>query len=231
MKKKHRGEKGGLKIRVAIADDHTIVCEGITTMLNNEDGISVTFDAQNGIEFLEKLKTKTIDIALIDLDMPEMNGKKVLEELTRNYPDIGVIIISMHTNVHIVAELIQLGAKSYLKKDCKVEDLVDAIYNVQFDGYHASEIVSEAMFIQVKKNNQREEAMAYFNFSDREMIVIRLICSGSTSESIAERIGLSKKSIDRTRSKLFKLLHAKTTADFALICIERGLFQPIVRGE
>lgn len=229
MNKKQRGEKGGPKIRVAIVDDHTLVREGLTAALKSEEGISVVFDTQNGIEFFEKLKSKTIDIALVDLDMPEMNGKEVLAKLTMQHPDIGVIIFSMHTNVHIVAELIQMGAKSYLKKDCKVEELVDAIYNVQFNGYHSTEIVSEAMFIQAKKNNQREEAMAHFNFSTREMMIIRLICSGSTSEAIAERIGLSKKSIDGTRSKLFKLLHAKTTADFARICIERGLFQPIGR--
>jgi DNA-binding NarL/FixJ family response regulator len=229
MSKKQRGEKGGLKIRIGIADDHTLVREGLEAALKNEEGISVVFDAENGVEFLEKLKSKTIDVALLDLDMPVMSGKEVLEKLTKKYPEIGVIVISMHTNVHIVAELIQMGAKSYLKKDCKVEELVDAIYNVQFDGYHSTDIVSEAMFIQVKKNNQREEAMAYFNFSEREMMVIRLICSGSTSEEIGARLDLSKKTIDRTRSKLFKLLNAKTTADFARICIEKGLYQPIGR--
>jgi len=230
MDKKQRGEIGGPKIRVAIVDDHAMVTEGLTAALKNEDGVSVVFDTQNGIEFFEKLKTKKIDIALVDLDMPEMDGKAVLVKLKRKYPEIGVIIFSMHTNVHIVAELIQMGSQSYLKKNSKVEELVDAIYNVQFEGYHATDIVSEAMFVQAKKNNQREEAMAHFNFSEREMMVIRLICSGNTSEAIAERIGLSKKSIDRTRSKLFKLLHAKTTADFARICIERGLYQPIGRG-
>lgn len=230
MNKKQRGEKGGPKIRLAIVDDHTLVREGLIAALKNEEGISVAFDTQNGIEFFEKLKSKPIDIALVDLDMPEMNGKEVLEKLTMKHPEIGVIIFSMHTNAHIVAELIQMGAKSYLKKNCKVDELVDAIYNVQLEGYHATEILSEAVFIQAKKNNQREEAMAHFNFSAREMMVIRLICSGSTSEAIAERIGLSKKSIDGIRSKLFKLLHAKTTADFARICIEKGLFQPIGRG-
>jgi DNA-binding NarL/FixJ family response regulator len=94
-------------------------------------------------------------------------------------------------------------------------------------GIHQSDIVNEALLIQVQKNHKRQEAMAHFNFSEREMMVIRLICSGSTSESIADRIGLSKKSIDRTRSKLFQVLHAKTTADFARICIEKGLYQPI----
>jgi DNA-binding NarL/FixJ family response regulator len=229
MNKKQRGEKGGPKIRVAIVDDHTLVREGLTAALKSEEGISVAFDTQNGIEFFEKLKSKTIDIALVDLDMPEMNGKEVLAKLTMQDPDIGVIIFSMHTNVHIVAELIQMGAKSYLKKDCKVEELVDAIYNVKHKGYHASNIVSEAMFIQAEKNNQKEKAMINFNFSDREMLVIKLICSGSTSEEIASRLILTKKSIDAIRSKLFKALNAKTPADFARICIEKGLFQTIGR--
>lgn len=230
MTKKQRGEKGGPKIRVAIADDHTIVLQGLTAALRNEDGISVSFVAENGNEFLEKLKSKTIDIALLDLDMPQMNGKEVLEEIIKKYPEIRVIFISMHVNVHMAGELIQMGAKSYLKKNCSIDDLVDAIYNVQEKGIHHSDIVNEALVLKLEKNKKRAEAMAYFNFSEREMMVIQLICSGSTSEEICDRIGLSKKSIDRIRSKIFKLLQAKTTADFARICIEKGLYQPIVRG-
>lgn len=230
MTKKQRGEKGGPKIRIAIADDHTIVLQGLTAALKNEDGISVSFVAENGNEFLEKLKSKTIDIALLDLDMPQMNGKEVLEEIIKKYPEIRVIFISMHVNVHMAGELIQMGAKSYLKKNCSIDDLVDAIYNVQEKGIHHSDIVNEALVLKLEKNKKRAEAMAYFNFSEREMMVIQLICSGSTSEEISDRMELSKKSIDRTRSKLFKLLQAKTTADFACICIEKGLYQPIVRG-
>ena len=230
MTKKQRGEKGGPKIRIAIADDHTIVLQGLTAALKNEEGISVSFVAENGNEFLEKLKSKTIDIALLDLDMPQMNGKEVLEEIIKKYPEIRVIFISMHVNVHMAGELIQMGAKSYLKKNCSIDDLVDAIYNVQEKGIHHSDIVNEALVLKLEKNKKRAEAMAYFNFSEREMMVIQLICSGSTSEEISDRMELSKKSIDRTRSKLFNLLQAKTTADFARICIEKGLYQPIVRG-
>ncbi len=230
MTKKQRGEKGGPKIRIAIADDHTIVLQGLTAALKNEEGISVSFVAENGNEFLEKLESKTIDIALLDLDMPEMNGKEVLEEIIKKYPEIRVIFISMHVNVHMAGELIQMGAKSYLKKNCSIDDLVDAIYNVQEKGIHHSDIVNEALVLKLEKNKKRAEAMAYFNFSEREMMVIQLICSGSTSEEISDRMELSKKSIDRTRSKLFNLLQAKTTADFARICIEKGLYQPIVRG-
>ncbi len=215
------------KIKIAIVEDHTLLREALAHTLNEEDEIKVSFDANNGIEFFELLKKKKIDIALVDLDMPKMNGKEILELLVRNNPEIGVIIFSMHSNLHIVAELIQLGAKSYLKKDCSIEEMVDAIYNVKYKGYHASIIVSEAMFIQADKNNKKQQAIINFNFSDREMLVIKLICSGSTSEEIASRLLLTKKSIDAIRSKLFKALNAKTTADFARICIEKGLFQPI----
>lgn len=224
------GYKGKAKIKIAIVEDHTLLRESLTQSLNVEDEIQVAFNASNGVEFLELLKNKKIDIALVDLDMPQMNGKELLEILVRSNPEIGVIIFSMHSNVHIVAELIQIGAKSYLKKDCSIEDMVDAIYNVKYKGHHATSIVSDAMFIQAEKNHQREQAMINFNFSDREMLVIKLICSGSTSEEIATRLHLTKKSIDAIRSKLFKSLNAKTPADFARLCIEKGLYQPIVRG-
>ncbi|MEY2703827.1 MAG: hypothetical protein RLY43_2466 [Bacteroidota bacterium] len=229
MAKKQRGEKGGPKIRIAIADDHTLFLEGLTAALRNEEGVMVSFTANNGIEFLEKLKTKTIDIALLDLDMPDMDGKEVLEFLLKKHPEIGVIFISMHVNLEIAGELINMGAKSYLKKNSSVEELMNAIFNVQEKGRHFSDIVNESMSLKIESNKRRAEAMAYFNFSEREMLVIRLICSGSTSEAIGSRLELSKKSIDRVRSKLYRLLKAKTTADFARICIEKGLYQPIGR--
>lgn len=217
-------------IKVAIVEDHTLLRESLTQALNEEDEVQVVFDASNGREFFEHLKKKKIDIALVDLDMPEMDGKEILETLSRKNPEIRVIIFSMHSNVHIVAELIKMGAKSYLKKDCSIQDMVDAIYNVHYRGNHATDIVSDAMFIKADKINQKEQAMMHFNFSEREMIVIKLICSGSTSDEIATRCHVTKKSIDATRSKLFQALSAKTPADFARICIEKGLYQPIGIG-
>lgn len=215
-------------MKVAIVEDHTLLRESLTQALNEEDEVQVVFDASNGREFFEQLKKKKIDIALVDLDMPEMDGKEILEILSRMNSDIRVIIFSMHSNVHIVAELIQMGAKSYLKKDCSIQDMVDAIYNVYYRGHHSTGIVSEASFIKADKNKKKEQAMIHFNFSEREMIVIKLICSGSTSDEIAARFHVTKKSIDATRSKLFQALNAKTPADFARICIEKGLYQPII---
>jgi two-component system invasion response regulator UvrY len=216
-------------IKVAVVEDHTLLRESLTQALNEEDEVQVVFDASNGREFFEHLKKKKIDIALVDLDMPEMDGKEILELLSRNNSDIRVIIFSMHSNIHIVAELIQMGAKSYLKKDCSIQDMVDAIFNVHYRGNHSTGIVSEASFVKAEKNKKKEQAMIHFNFSEREMIVIKLICSGSTSDEIASRFHVTKKSIDAIRSKLFQALSAKTPADFARICIEKGLYQPIIR--
>jgi len=97
-------------IKVAVVEDHTLLRESLTQALNEEDEVQVVFDAGNGREFFEKLNKKKIDIALVDLDMPEMDGKEILENLSRNNSDIRVIIFSMHSNIHIVAELIQMGA-------------------------------------------------------------------------------------------------------------------------
>ena len=218
------------RIKIAIVEDHTLLRESLIKSLNEAFDIQVVFDASNGVEFFELLKKKKINIALVDLDMPEMDGKEILKKLSLSNPEIKVIIFSMHSNVHIVAELIQMGAKSYLKKDCSVQDMVDALYNVTDKGFHSTSIVSDVSFIQYEKNKKKEQAIINFNLSEREMIVIKLICSGSKSEEIAKRLGITKKSIDAIRSKLFKALNAKTPADFARLCIENGLYQPIGRN-
>ena len=227
MKTPNPTRKPNSSIRIAVVEDHALMRELLVNGLKKEPNIVVSFHAANGKEFFEKLANKEIEIAIVDLEMPEMDGKEVLEILQRQHPDIKVIILSMHTNIWMVAELIQMGAKSYMKKNCTFEELVDALYNVKFKGYHTSDIVGEAMFLQADNKAKKEAMMINFNFSERDLLVIRLICSGSKSTEIAERLHLTRKSIDGIRARLFKALNAKTPADFARKSIENGLYQPI----
>jgi two-component system, NarL family, response regulator DegU len=211
-------------IRVAVVEDHTLVRQSLVYLLKKEPQIIVTLQAENGRDFLNKLPEHQIDIVLLDLDMPVLNGLETLKILRSDYPSIQVIILSMHADEWIVAEMIREGAKSFLLKDCSINDMLDALFNVQFKGSHTSEIVEKAFFNQQDKQLASQISSVKFDLTTRDHLILKLICDGKSSEEIADRMFLSKKTIDANRSQLLKKIEAKNTAELIRKSICLGLY-------
>jgi DNA-binding NarL/FixJ family response regulator len=211
-------------VRVAVVEDHTIVRQALVLMLKKEPQIVVTLQAENGKEFLDKLPEHQIDIVLLDLDMPVLNGLETLKILRSDYPSIQVIILSMHADEWIVSEMIREGAKSFLLKNCSLDEMLDALFDVKYSGRHTSEIVEKAFFnkqdhqLVSKLNSQK------FDLSSRDLLILKFICDGKSSEEIADRMFLSKKTIDANRSQLLKKIEAKNTAELIRKSICLGLY-------
>lgn len=197
-------------IRIAIAEDHNVVRQALTEMLKREPKIQVVFDATDGADFLEKLMHNPIDIALLDLDMPKMDGRDTMKHLKKSLPEVKVIILSMHDDPWIIEELMDEGAKGFLKKNCSFDEMVDMLFAVQ----------SNVLLTTPKKLETPLDLNA------RELLVLKMICDGKKSEEIAERMNLSKKTIDAIRSELLKRLGAKNSAEMMRKSILLGLYQP-----
>ena len=133
-------------VRVAVVEDHTVVRQSLVFMLKKEKQVVVAFQAANGQEFLQKLPQHEIDIVLLDLDMPVMDGRETLKLMRQNHPETKAIILSMHEDPWIVSELLHEGARSYLKKDCSFDEMMDALFDVKFKGNHTNELVEAALF-------------------------------------------------------------------------------------
>ncbi len=213
-------------IRIAIAEDHDIVRKGMVTLLKKEPKISVIFDVSNGKELLDHLSKEKIDIVLLDLDMPVLNGKQTLKHLSKDFPKVKAIILSMYTDEDIVMEMLKEGAAGYLPKNCTFDEAVDAIFNVKYNGNHASNIVTKTLFNQLQKPTFNSIQKAKLSLTEKETEVLTMICDGKSSEEIANNISLSKKMIDAIRSKLLEKLEANNTASLIRKSILLGLYIP-----
>lgn len=223
MKNSSYRNAGGV-VRVAVVEDHTIVRQALVLMLKKEPKVVVTLQAENGKSFLEQLPNHDIDVVLLDLEMPVLNGLETLRILRANYPSIHVIILSMHSDEWMVNEMIQEGAKSFLLKNCSLDEMLDALFDVKFKGSHTSEIVEKSFFNQQNHPNKTNSPSSRFDFSTRDLLILKLICDGKTSDEIAERMFLSKKTIDANRSELLKKLEAKNTAELIRKSVYFGLY-------
>lgn len=212
-------------VRVAVVEDHTIVRQALVFMLKKEPQVIVAFHAENGREFLDQLPNHEVDVVLLDLDLPVMDGRETLQRLQLDFPHVKAIMLSMHEDPWIVSELINEGAKSFLKKNCSFDELIDALFDVKFKGSHSTELVEQAMFSKNEERLRGESNVLRYELNSREQLVLKQICDGNTSEQIADRMNLSKKSIDAIRSALLKRIGAKNSTELARKCMLLGLYK------
>jgi DNA-binding NarL/FixJ family response regulator len=157
--------------------------------------------------------------------MPVMNGRETMRVLRKLYPEVKPIILSMHNDVWIISELIREGARSFLLKNCTTDELLDALFDVKFRGSYISEVVEQAMFVQSDHELKRADYSIRLSINSRDQLILKMICDGKTSDEIAERMCLSKKSIDAIRSELLRKLGAKNTADLVRKGVYYGLYR------
>ena len=223
--KKSKFRKLDHTVRVAVVEDHTVVRQALVLMLKKEPQVIVAFHAENGKEFLDQLPNHEVDVVLLDLDLPVMDGRETLQRLQLDFPQVKAIMLSMHEDPWIVSELINEGAKSFLKKNCSFDELIDALFDVKFKGSHSTELVEQALFSKNEERLRGESNILRYELNSREQLVLKQICDGKTSEQIADRMNLSKKSIDAIRSDLLKRIGAKNPTELLRKSILLGLYK------
>lgn len=206
-------------IRVALVDDHIVVRKGIANLLSKEAGIKIVFDVSNGQELLKELQKQEVDVILLDIKMPIMDGKQTLKALQVNFPAIKVIMLSMFQETAITEEYLALGAAGFLAKNCSIDETVDSIFNVHFAG---KQHISKADFF----SQSEENTSIVIELDEREKIVLSLICEGKTSDEIAKAINRSKKLVDLIRTKLVQKFEASNAIDLVRKSILMGYYVP-----
>ena len=205
-------------IRVALVDDHKVVRRGVANLLSKEAGIKVEFDVSNGSELLAELKNHKIDVVLLDINMPIMNGKQTLLALKVHHPEIKVIMLSMYEEEAIIQEYLELGASGFLAKNCSIDETVDAIFNVYYEGKQS--------LIQNLADATEGISSDKIELDERESIVLNLICEGVTSDEISQHIFRSKKTVDLIRTRLMQKFEASNVIDLVRKSILMGYYVP-----
>lgn len=195
-------------IRLAIADDHNLFREGLVTILNSYKGIKVVISAANGKELLDEMAhTKTPpDVCIVDINMPVMHGYDTVMTISTDYPHIRILALSMYDDEINIIRMIRNGANGYLLKDCMPSVLVDAIKDVYEEGTYHSELVTR----KVLKDSKTKKIDKKDVLTAKELNFLKLACSEKTYKEIAEELGVSERTIDGYRDRLFTKLGVRS---------------------
>ena len=212
-------------IKVGLADDHELMRAGLVQILEASGPIKVLFEASNGVELLDQLKAHKVDVILLDLEMPQMDGRDALPQIVANYPDIKVLILSMHDSNAFIVKMMELGASGYLLKDMPPSEVVKAVNSVVNDGLYFNAKVSRALLAGLPGSQIQIESRDHIRdtLNQRELEVLRLICEELTTSEIAEKMFLSPKTIAGYRKQLLEKTGVKNMAGLAIFAVRNNL--------
>jgi DNA-binding NarL/FixJ family response regulator len=211
-------------INLLIADDHQLLIDGITTTLEDVRGIRISAIAKNGREVLEILdENKDIDIILMDINMPEMDGLECTKLVKKKYPEIEVIALSQYAERRFIKQMLKFGAKGYLLKDSTKAELVNAIKEVKKGGQYLSKRMTQNF---IKGSSSSIEAGRLFTqLSKREKDILKLLCNGMSSQEISKELSISFHTVQTHRSNLFLKTGSKNIANLVKWAIENELLE------
>ncbi|NCI47623.1 response regulator transcription factor [Sediminibacterium soli] len=211
---------------VALVDDHELLRTGLAAMINSFEGFKVVMEANNGQQFVEKIKTTKInpDIVLLDITMPQMDGYETSSWIKSNLPQTRVLVLSMLENDTAIIRMLKNGARGYILKDSKPKIFKDALDSIRDSGYYINDLVSNKLMHYINHEEVYDnDAMALSNLSENEITFLKWICTEKTYKEIADEMCLSPRTIDTYRDNLFKKLDVKTRVGLAIFAIKNGI--------
>jgi DNA-binding NarL/FixJ family response regulator len=215
------------KIKVLLVDDHQIVRDGIFALLIKEHDIEIVGEASNGDELFEKLKFIKPDIIILDISLPKMSGIEIAGILSKDFPQIRIIVFSSYTDEETIFKSIRAGAKGFLPKDSMREDLVDAIKKVhQGFEYLSDKIPNTILMDYIKKAGSQEEKFNNSKLSSltkREREILKLIAEGMSYKEIGTELFISVRTVETHKNNILQKLELKSTIDLVKFAIKNDL--------
>jgi two-component system invasion response regulator UvrY len=207
-------------IKLIIADDHPIVREGLKQIIADSPHFTVSDEAGNGPELLDKVRKEDFDVIILDLKMPGMDGLDVLKQLKIEKPRIPVIILTIHPEAQYALRILRAGASGYLTKESVSDELITAIKKVHRGGKYISPSLAEKIAFALDTDSEK---MLHETLSDREYQVMYMIASGKTVTEIAEELNLSVKTISTYRARILEKMNMKTNAELTRYAFQNSL--------
>jgi len=208
-------------IKVVICDDHVIFRKGLITVLNEINEVKVTGEASNGQELLNLMKKQDVDVVLMDIRMPLMDGIETTKKIIEKKYDTKIIALTMHEEIGYFNQMIEAGAHGYLLKKTNKDELEAALKQViRGEFYFAPEFLTHA-----EKNFPKKAAEPTVSLTEREKEVLELICKGFSNPEIAKKLFLSERTIDGHRANLLEKTGAKNAPHLVMYAIKHGLIK------
>ncbi len=212
------------EITIMLADDHNVLRQGIAQVLDSQPDIQVVAQAGNGQEAIQMARTHKPQVALLDIQMPEADGIEVTTRINAEFPEMGIIILTMFKQEDYIFEAIKAGANGYLLKEVELDELLDAIRRVArgeaiIDPAIAGKVLAEFRRPPPKESQKEAE----HNLAERDIQILNLIGQGLSNQKIADQIVISEKTVRNRLSNIFKQLHLKNRTEAALYALKKGL--------
>ena len=206
-------------IKVAIADDHALFRAGVKTALSVRKDIEMIAEADNGMQLLNLLKHVEPDVVLLDIQMPLMDGITTLPEIRRLYPDIKVIILSMHNDHSMISKLMEVGANSYLTKNSDSETIYQAIKTCHEQEFFFNDLTNKALLSGLR-TKKAEPVQDDIQLNDKELRILKLMCEEKTTKEIADIVDISPRTVEAIRDKLKTKTGAKSMAGLVMYAVK-----------
>jgi DNA-binding NarL/FixJ family response regulator len=211
-------------IKVAIADDHKIFRKGVILSLRPFTNIKFVLEAENGDQLLEGVAATEPDVVLMDLRMPGKDGIETTKILSKQFPNIHVIVLSMYEDDRFVSHMMENGASGYLLKNAEPQEIRRAIMDVFEKGYYLNNFVNRIL---LKKSHAKQKAIPSLNseitLSDRERDVLKFICMEFTAQEIAQKMDISPRTVEAIKDRLMERFGSKNTAGLVFFAVKNNL--------
>ncbi|MGP0173019.1 response regulator [Pseudomonas sp. NCHU5208] len=205
--------------RIMIADDHTIMRNGLKQLIEFDSGLQVVAEAENGGQVLENLRHIEVDLVLLDMSMPGISGEDLIARIRSHYEKLPILVLSMHNEAQIAQRALRAGASGYLTKDHNAETLLAVINKVAKGGRYLDPRIAE----QLAFANAEQRDSGLDSLSDREFQVLRLLADGLSVNQIAERLAISNKTVSTHKTRLMEKMGFNSNADIIRFALTEQL--------
>jgi DNA-binding NarL/FixJ family response regulator len=210
-------------IRVLVVDDHAIVREGICSLLARRKDIEVVGEAADGKRAIDAVVQFDPDVVLMDIQMPVLNGLDATHEIHKRFPSTRILVLTQHESKEYVVPLLRAGAVGYITKSARASELIGAIRAVYEEGAYLPPHITQAIVTAVAESTDSGGEQPVL--TEREIEIVRLIAEGLINREIAERLGISVKTVDTHRGNIMEKLNVHNTAELIKYAIRKGIVQ------
>lgn len=210
------------KYKVYIADDHTLFRKAMVNLIQSFDTVGEVKDAENGKALLALMKYEVPDVAIVDLQMPVMDGAETSENIVQKYPDVKIIILTMHDSERYILHMMEMGVHAFLLKNTEPDELELAIKSVIEKDFYHNDLVATVLRKNVKEKASQRPVFS-IDLSDREREIIRLVCQELTIKEIGQKLSISEFTVRNHRSNIMEKIGVSNMVGLVKYAYESGL--------
>jgi DNA-binding NarL/FixJ family response regulator len=213
-------------IKVAICDDHALFRSGVKTTLSMRKDVQMIAEAENGMQLMNLLKHIQPDVVLLDITMPIMDGLTTLPEIKKLYPQVKVIMLSMHNDHSMISKMMEIGANSYLTKDSDAEAIYQAIKTCYDQEFFFNELTNKALLNGLRTKRVSDSSMQMdVELNEKEKNILKLMCDEKSTKEIADIVDLSPRTVEAIRDKLKSKTGTKSMAGLVMYAVKAGIVE------